>query len=215
MKENPRAEGGLTPQAGDPGARPSDWQQALAGLPTTWPRSLEEQAADRTVRTAVRDAYLSGVNVAEICRRTRRSPKAVVLMLSREEVLRAAGGHGPRVGLPAGCPTWSAYVTAVVRRRLADGTYPAATPLPSYRVPAAELKVCRSAVCAATRRFKDEGRLRREGRRLVVNGPVRRPALPVANRTQETHPGARTRSRLSGATNPGEGETAGFRGRTP
>ncbi|MET8983415.1 GntR family transcriptional regulator [Streptomyces sp. NPDC004539] len=175
MEENTRAGARTAAAALPPGTQPSDWRRALDALPASWPRPLKEQAADPVVRAAVRLAYLSGVSVAEISRRTGRSPEALRLMLSREGVLGAAGGNGPRTGLPAGYATWSAYATAAIRRRLDNGTYPPATPLPPYRALAAELDVSPTIACAAVRRLKDEGRLRREGRRLVVAGPAGRP----------------------------------------
>ncbi|MEX3100914.1 hypothetical protein DF268_00205 [Streptomyces sp. V2] len=166
----------ITTPADNPGAQPSDWEQALDSLPAAWPRSLQAQAADPVVRAAVRRAYTAGLSLAGIRRRTGRSVKALRLILSLEGVLRASGGRGLRPGLPEGYPIWSAYTTAVIHRRIAEGTYPAATPLPPYRVLAAELTVSRSAVCAAVRRLKSEGRLRREGRRLVIEacGAARR-----------------------------------------
>jgi len=158
------------------GARPSDWEQALDSLPATWPKSLRAQAADPVVRAAVRLAYEAGVPVVEIRRRTGRSLKALRLILSQEGVLGAPGGRGVRSGLPKGYPTWSAYATAVIRRRIKEGMYSAATSLPPYRVLAVDLKVPRGAVYRAARRLKGEGRLRGEGRRVVVEGTVGQPA---------------------------------------
>ncbi|WP_075737808.1 GntR family transcriptional regulator [Streptomyces acidiscabies] len=184
---------------------PADWEQALDSLPAAWPKSLQAQAADPVVRAAVRRAYTVGLPVAEIRRRTGRSFKALRLILSLEGVLRASGGRGLRPGLPEGYPTWSAYTTAVIRRRIAEGTYPAATPLPPHRALASELTVSRSAVCAAVRRLKGEGRLRREGRRLVVEGPAGR---PVAHRPAAATPPVGAGGRTGPPRAPGPADRA-------
>ncbi|WP_416975812.1 zinc-dependent metalloprotease [Streptomyces sp. 4F14] len=151
-------------------ATPSDWRRELESLPRTWPKPLKDQVADPVARTAVRRAYEAGAPVTEICRRTGRSPDAVRLMLSLEGVLRAPGARGYRTRLPPGYRSWAAYVRAVVHRRLADGTYRAEWPLPPHRTLAGELGVGPEVVYKVVRQLRDEGRLRREGRRLVVTG---------------------------------------------
>ncbi|MET8983416.1 zinc-dependent metalloprotease [Streptomyces sp. NPDC004539] len=161
-----------------PAPGPPDWRRELESLPRTWPRSLKDQTADPVARAAVRRAYEAGAPVAEIRRRTGRSLRAVRGMLSREGVLHACGARGRHTRLPPGCRSWAAHVKGVVRRRLADGTYRAEWPLPPYRVLARELGVEPGVVYKVVRQLRDEGRLRREGRRLVVVGTNPAPAEP-------------------------------------
>lgn len=135
------------------------WKRHLEGLPATWPSSLEEQAADPVVCTAIRDAYEARASINDICLGTGRSRAAVRLILVQEKVLRPPGRSQRRSATLDGHESWLTAVVTALRRRIADGTYPRGSALPSVRVLSADLGVRPWAVQDAIHQLKAEGLL--------------------------------------------------------
>ncbi|WP_416975809.1 GntR family transcriptional regulator [Streptomyces sp. 4F14] len=140
-----------------PESQVPDWKRHLTGLPSQWPCSVAEQAADPVVRAAIRRAYEARASMSGIRAVTGRSHALIRRILIEEKVLRPRGRSQRCSAVLEGHASWLEAVTGVLRGRIEDGTYPVGTALPSMKTLAADLSALRWSVQEAVHRLAGQG----------------------------------------------------------